>query len=235
MGVIKKKELLLYKLLKNRISFLLFFCTIVSWGQGQLTGVSTKINMLNSSIHIDQEFIVDLLDSINTITLKALNFRGATLSNITINDDDIVMDKEVDTQKLKQFIVATRDAVPLKKVILSYTIQATNSEFYIPLFFTNLPAANSNIDFFKGSMQVNTNTDYNMLFPKVTLSEIEDNAVKEVMFNLPALPSMIRIQINQEENILNFWDGNNVDILVALLFIGIGIIIWKNRKRLAYG
>ena len=223
------------KQLKNGIGCILFFWTIASWGQGQLTGVTTTVNMLGPTIQITQEFALDLPDSIHRVTLKALNFKGTTLSNINVKaNQEMATVKEAGAEQLKQFTVTGQDGVPLKNVMLSYTIAADHSNFYVPLFFTNLPAAHSDIDFFKGSLYLYVNTDYRILFPKVSLNEFPDNAIKEVVFELPALPSMIRLQIDPKDT-LDFWEGNRVDMLVALLFIGIGFLIWKNRKRLAYG
>jgi len=207
----------------------------MTMGQGQLTAVNTTINMLGPDIQISQEFTVDLPDSIRTITLKALHFEGTTFSGVLVESNGkLTTVKEEGYKGLRQFTISAAPDDALKDIMVSYILETVNNDFYIPLFFTNLPAAHSDPDFFKGSLYVFGNTDYQMHFPKVILNEFPDNAIKEVMFELPALPSMIHLEIDAV-NTAGFWDTHQVDIIVALLFAGIGFLIWRNRKRLAYG
>jgi len=221
--------------MKNTIPYILFFWTIITIGQGQLTGVNTRVNMLGSDIQISQEFTVTLPDSIRTVTLKALLFEGTTFSSVLVESNGkLTTVKEEGHKGLRQFTVSAEGDAPLKTIMVSYILETQNNDFKIPLFFTNLPAAHSDIDFFKGALYVSENTKYQMHFPKVVLNELPDNAIKEVMFRLPALPAMIHLEVGAVDT-AGFWRNNQVDIMVAFVFLGIGFLIWKNRKRLAYG
>jgi len=49
--------------MKIIIPYILFFWTIMTMGQGQLTAVNTTINMLGPDIQISQEFTVSPMEN----------------------------------------------------------------------------------------------------------------------------------------------------------------------------
>lgn len=205
-------------------------CMLVA--QGTLERVSVTMDLMDTEISIKQRFVLDAPDSIQSIHLKALQFEGTVLSKIAIEDGqkEIVF-KEEDQKGLQQ--LKLRSITGFKTIDLSYRVQVGHEKFYLPLFFTELPAATSDNDFFKMEMHLSKTQGYTIYFPGVPIKEQINGEIRTLSMEVPALPSMVRMELFKGDKGAYYVDY--IDMTVALLFVGIGLLIWKYRKHLIYG
>ena len=150
------------------------------------------------------------------MTISAVDIPGLGYSQVH-NDESIEMQVEVD---------------PSDSIQLSYTVKVSKDIFYVPFFFSNLSAASSDDGFFK--LNLISSESIHVHFPTTEMIEAMDGDVQRSSFELPALISGVRLELlNDSESprdIVAIVDGS-----VALLFAGIGFLIWYNRKKLIYG
>ena len=214
------------------LSFFIVWLPSLLWSQGTLEKVSVDIKFQDATILVRQQFTMNMPDSIQTIRLKALEFEGNTfLGEVVANGiRPIIVEKE-EKKGLDQLKLTS--ASGFKEIMLSYKLEVVKGTFYVPLFFTELAATSSDIDFFQMKMQMSEQLDYAIYFPGVPVQEQIEKGIKAVRFTVPALPSLVRMELFSEKKEAGFLD--NVDMIVALLFVGIALLIWKYRKRLAYG
>lgn len=221
--------------MRNIILFLSVLYSCIVFGQGELLSVSAKVDLTKSVIDVEQVLKLDLPDSIQSIDIKNLHFEGTQIIfNSAIVGGNKLSVKEISSDGLTH-LELTSNGKPLKEVLLNFKAEVQQGVFYLPLFFTNMSAASSENDFFKMTMKINTTEDYIIHFPNVDVTETITETIKTVSLEAPALPSVIRMELisKDEEKGLEFLDL--VDWLVAFIFGVIGVLIWKNRKRLMHG
>lgn len=200
--------------------------------QSSLLGGSAILEIEAQKVYIQQTLEVQLPDSVQQLKLRILDFEGSFLSNISVssNGKDIHFEKEVldgiSTIKLN----STKGFQQLQ---LSYEVATAATDFYIPFFFTDLVAANSENDFFKMTIKLPETQDYVLHFPNLLANETVNGGKKKIVLDVPALISVMRMELVDEKKAIGF--AGMMDALVALIFVVIGIAIWLNRKRLAYG
>jgi|GEM_PF-1814206 len=211
------------------------FWMLTSAAQGELLGVSTQVDMTGKVIEIRQDLALDLYDSITSIQLKMLVFEGTSLGEIAVTaDEHTIKYKTITSEGMKVLELILPEDKTCDKISISYPINVKDSDFYLPLFFTNLPAAASNDDFFNVQFKMPLTLQYRIHFPKVDTETTETATFKTIALNVPALPSLLRMTVfTKEKKGLNY--ANIVDVLVIGIFIGIGFLIWVNRKQLIYG
>jgi len=229
------KKLKIIKYVKKGVLFLAFLWTLTITAQSELLSVSVKADMTASVIEVKQNLILSIPDSIQEIELKALKFAGITLSLTTVTSNNLnIAYKENQTEGLNSVLLVLNKGENIKNITVDYTIKIIEDYFYLPLFFTNFPAASSKNDFFKMDIKMPEEQAYTIHFPKVAIEEKIENNAKQIIIEAPALPSLLRMEIFSEtKKETTFVDM--VDWLVGVIFIIIGFFIWKHRKKLMYG
>ncbi len=208
---------------------------LTSVAQGKLLGVLTQVDMTGEVIEIQQDLALDLHDSITSIQVKVLLFEGTSLGEIMVTTNERTLEYETTiSEGLKVLQLILPDDKTPDKISISYRIKVKRSDFYLPLFFTNFPAAASNDDFFKAQFKMPLTLQYRIHFPKVDTETTETATFKTVALHVPALPSLLRMAVfTKKKKGLDY--AKVIDILVIGIFISIGFLIWVNRKQLVYG
>ena len=105
----------------------------------------------------------------------------------------------------------------------------------IPLFFSEFPASSSREDFFTYEFKVPEGESVHFHFPTTALKTNRSKQGKELRsFVLPALPSMIRLELDDDVRQASF-QVTLIDLSVAGVFLVIGLLIYRYRKKLVYG
>lgn len=169
----------------------------------------------------------------SNITLKALQRTGVDLSEIVLleNDRPIAFDKSTEKGLLQ---IKTSLASKSGVVVLHYVILCDSRNMDLPLFFTEFAASSSEDDFFSMTMEMPATVQPFMHFPTVDLEESMSGANKVLTFQLPALPSMIRMELLESGEPAPIYT-QIADGLVILVFVLSAALIWTNRKRLFHG
>ncbi|MCC1485104.1 hypothetical protein [Winogradskyella immobilis] len=219
--------------MRSALFYFLFFLTSSIIAQSQLTSASAKVDMSTEVISVTETLNFKLPDSIHNITLKALKFQKIAIEIIEVISEDKNLDFQIIPDKgLHQIRITSKEQI--KSINLNYKVDVKNNNIQIPLFFTDLSAATSENDFFIAEIKTNSNDYLNVLFPNVDLNESMENELKILRLEIPALPSVLRLErLSTKEKGFTFL--SIIDGLVALIFVVIGILIWRNRKRLIYG
>lgn len=220
--------------MKYAVLILVLLHGFYAWSQGSLINVSAEADMSGTDIWMQQEFTVQLPDSVQSIALKALQFEGVALSAISIRSEtEPLTYKTQKTKGLHHILLPLNLKEKTQSFKVRYKIQVQKELFYVPLFFTDLSAASSDNTFFKMDIKLPKEQPYHLYFPSLVTTEKSEGDLKRISFQLPALPSVLRMALPLEGGKkISF--ANKVDGAVALLFLGIGYLIWRNRKRLAY-
>ena len=220
--------------MKYTLSFLLLFVTVIGISQTELTNATAMVNIKDTSLEIQEQLNLMLPDSVKNITLKALKFDQTILSvNVVRANGKAVTFQQSQANGL-DIIDITLNGESIKKIEVTYTVSVENEAFYIPMFFTDFPVTTSDNDFFKLDIQLKQEQDYIIHFPKVDKIETSNQGVKKVMLNIPALPSLIRMEL-PAATAATFRISNFIDWMVAFIFVIIGFLIWRYRKQLMYG
>lgn len=221
--------------MKRILSFILISCSFIGIAQSELTAASVNIMVKDTGINVQEFLILNVPDSIQTIELKTLEFEDIILSVNRVMSDGKILDFNHNVSKGLNLLSIKSNGKPLKELQVLYTVQVKNEAFYLPLFFTNLPATSSDNDFFKLNITLDKAQDYVIHFPKVDIEVNEQQSLKTLTMQVPALPSLIRMELplSSKANSLQFIDL--IDWIVALIFVIIGYFIWRNRKQLMYG
>jgi len=199
--------------------------------QSSLLSASAILEIDGQKIYVEQILEVQLPDSVRQLKLRILDFEGSSLSNISIisNGKQTSFEKEEENALTTLKLISSEGFQKLK---LSYWVHTAEPDFYIPFFFTDLPAVNSDNGFFKTAIRLPQTQEYTIHFPNVALNETVDGSEKLVSFSVPALVSVLRMELLHGEQGIGF--ANVMDGLVAFIFVIMGILIWINRKHLAY-
>ncbi|MEM9362050.1 MAG: hypothetical protein AAGA43_05415 [Bacteroidota bacterium] len=214
---------------------ILFFAIGILHSQGELAKASTLIGVLDDEVVVKQNLHLNFSDTTKNFTLKMLVFEGNELRDLSIYSDGKSIPINGDEDDGLITIPIEWPSGNLSNILeLVYTVEMETKDQYIPFFFTNLAATNSDDDFFTIELRMDKNMNYTLSFPNVKMTEKYTNEWKQINFQIPALTSMLRLEVH---------DGPKTDIalatwmdgLVALIFAVMGIVIWMNRKRLAYG
>lgn len=201
--------------------------------QNELLGGSATIIIVEKKIHVEQLLEVQLPDSVSQLTLRILDFKGSLLSDISIVSNEKETDfKDEKVEGLHTIKIISNEG--FKQLKLSYWVTVREADFYIPFFFTDLPAVNSDNDFFKLNISLPKTQEYVLHFPNVALNETYKADSKNISLAVPALISVLRMELLESEN-QHIRFASLMDGLVGGIFVVIGILIWINRKRLAYG
>lgn len=195
--------------------------------QSTLESVSVQIRYEDDQFQISQTLHLNLSGSTETVTLKALKFDGLTIGAVDIPG---LRYSQVHKDELIEIQV---EVAPSDSIQLSYAIKTSSETFYLPLFFTNLSAASSDDGFFKMDL-ISSSKFIHVHFPTVEIRETIEGGTNRTSFELPALISGVRLELlNDSESPRDI--VAIVDWSVALLFTGIGFLIWYNRKKLIHG
>lgn len=220
----------------KRLLYILLFLGVTGLNaQGELVAVSVEVAAEDSAFQVRQTFTLDLADSVPSFEIKALEFEGTKVNFLTATLDkvDLVVTDSSD-KGMTRLKLSKGEGKSWSEVVCTYEAEVTRRQFYLPLFFTNFSAATSENDFFSMQLRMPVDQNYTLLFPTVKLEESSDPTDKVINLEVPALPAFLRLQRhdgNRETLTLN----DTVDLLAVFLFLGIGLLIWVNRKRLSYG
>lgn len=216
---------------------LLLACSSITYsilGQETLTKATVKATLDNNTFQVEQRLYIEVPDSITSLDLKSLIFESSTISKIQVAaENQLIAYENVDTHGLIH-LVLNIDKLSHQEIIISYQVGMEQSAFYLPLFFTDLAALSSDNDFFKMAIELPEGQAYFIHFPAMPIDQQQKDGTKTLQFELPALPSVIRMELlssNMEKPLYI----RMVDWGVAILFIVIGYLIWRNRKQLIYG
>lgn len=203
--------------------------------QGELTAVSVEVDIADSVLQVRQAFSLSLADSVTSFDIKALQFEGTSLDFLTasLEGDDLVLE-DIPEQGMNRLRVSKAEGKTWSRVVCKYEVKVRGKQFYLPLFFTNFSAASSQNDFFSIQMRMPKTQNHTVLFPTVKWEEAASQTDKVIRFEVPALPAFLRLK-RQDGEKAEIALNDAVDIGAAFLFLGIGLLIWVNRKRLSYG
>ncbi|NNF33976.1 MAG: hypothetical protein HKN68_07700 [Saprospiraceae bacterium] len=196
---------------------------------------SVQANMIiqDGSIAIIEEISYELSNDPDSLIVKILPFEGSELFIDSILMNDAPQSYEILTMKPIIIIKLSSVKNGMEKLIFHYRIAFNEASFFIPLFFSDLTATKSQSDFFNLKMNWSKDEDYNIHFPKVPM-EVKENAnQKFTTLEMPAAPSLVRMQRVEGHSSLSF--NQVVDLGVGAVFLLIGLLLWMNRKKLAYG
>ena len=219
--------------MKSFVSYIAFFWVTFTFAQSNLQGGSVLVEIVGKRIHVQEVLDLQLPDSVRQLRVRLLSFNGSSISNVSATSGEQTMTLEKQhSNGLTKIDLFSKEAI--KQIELSYWVDTKESDFYIPLFFTDFPATNSDTNFFKIALRLPKTQEYALHFPNVLTNESLDGNLKEISLEVPALISTLRME---------FFDGDKpsygfaslMDGFVGFIFVIMGLIIWKNRKRLAYG
>lgn len=203
--------------------------------QGELTAVSVEVAMQDSVLQVRQTFSLSLADSVSSFEIKALEFEGTKLDFLTATLDgtDLVV-TDLPENGMNKLRVRKKEGRTWSEVVCTYEVEVTSKQFYLPLFFTNFSAATSENDFFSLQLRMPKNDNFSILFPTVEWKESSNKTDKLIQLEVPALPAFLRLERHDgDQRGLSLND--TVDLFAVFLFLGVGLLIWVNRKRLSYG
>jgi len=218
--------------MKTIFCVIVFLCGLTMVAQNSLLGGSAILEIEQDRVYVQQTLDLQLPDSVQQLQLRILDFEGSSLYNISVISNG--KETNFETEQINGLrmlkLVSTEGFQKLK---LSYSVDTANSDFYIPFFFTDLVAANSENDFFKIAIHLPQTQEYVLHFPNLAVKETLSGEKKVIALEVPALVSVIRMERVNEKKAIGF--AGIMDGLVAFIFVIMGILIWINRKRLAYG
>ena len=210
------------------------FLSVISIAQSELTGAAVDIVINDTRVEVQQQLTLNVPDSIQKIALRALEFAGTNLTLEEISSAGKSLNFEQTEAEGLNVVTVTSNQQAFKTLDIRYTIIAEKAHFYLPLFFTNLPAADSDNDFFKAHLKLPKNQNFVVHFPKVDMVQSEIQKEQLITLEVPALPSLFRLELLPKEA-TGMQFAAMVDWFVAFIFVVIGIIIWIKRNQLRYG
>ena len=220
--------------MKYFAGILICFLSINSIAQGELTRSTVDITIKDKRVEVQQKLQLNVPDSIQEIELRSLEFAGTNLSLEKIIANGVDLNFEQNQAKGLNLITVTSIEQPFTNLDLRYWVNPEKAHFYLPLFFTNLPAANSDNDFFKANLSLPKDQKFELHFPKVEMTQSIEQNERLISLEVPALPSLFRMELlPKDAKGMQF--ATMVDWVVAFIFLLIGIIIWNKRNQLRYG
>lgn len=220
--------------MKRLVYILLFLGVTGLSAQGELIAVSVEVAMEDSVFNVQQTFVLSLADSVSSFEIKALQFEGTSLDFLaaTLAGEELALTK-IPEEGMERLKVSKPARKAWSAMVCTYEVKVTSQQFYLPLFFTNFSAATSENDFFSLQVRMPATQNYRVLFPTMKLEESLNETEKVLNLEVPALPAFLRLQrFEGEQKGLTL--NATVDLLAVFLFLGLGILIWINRKRLSY-
>ena len=214
---------------------ILFLIVGMLYSQGELTSASALVMVKKDTTFVQQNLHLNLPDSLRQVTVKMLEFEGNKLLKVSA----IIKGRKIPIKKDEgNGLITIPIELPIQEssadLELKYTVETKTLDRYVPFFFTELAATNSDNDFFTIKLQSAPDVNYTLLFPNVETIKKDLDDIKQIEFQIPALTSMLRLEMHEGQKTdiaLATW----MDGLVALIFLIMGFVIWMNRKRLAYG
>ncbi len=219
------------------VCVLLFFA-LVAKPQSKLAGAEVQMTYAPEIKKFkvkEKLYVTDILRD-QSFTLKALllddNFQNNSEISVASSGKTTVNQTEKSDAFNLAKVTFNKD---LEKgwIELSYTVKVNKDLTEVPLFFTELSAVSSEEDFFTFELELPENQSVYFHFP--TTEVIQTPLVSEkqsISFNLPALPSMIRLELDESQ-------ASNkiavIDISVGLIFLLIGLLIVRYRNVFRYG
>lgn len=211
--------------------------SILIQAQGELKSASADIYIEdNRRIVVKQNLKVNVPDSIWQMNLKLLKFDGtlSVLNEIKSDGEPIKHTFAKSYSDDLHIVEIESNGKPFTDIELNYTVAISRESFYIPIFFTELLSTSSNNDFFEVNIIRHSTQNMILHFPKVNQIESDITGEKITSIQVPALPSLIKMEL-PSSNTSKISVTTIVDWVVALVFVLIGIIIWKKRNQLRYG
>ena len=218
--------------MRTLLCFLLSLSGCVVMAQSTLKGGSAALDVDGKKVHVKQSLEVQLPDSVQQLRLRVLDFDGSSLSNISISANNLEIPFEVSGMEgIRSFDL--RSDQGFQQLAITYEVGITQSDFYVPFFFTDLASADSENGFFKIAISLPEAQAYTLHFPNGNTKETISDGKKMIVLEVPALISVLRMEVLDGEKIFGF--ASIMDGLVVLVFVVMGVLIWLNRKRLVYG
>ena len=218
--------------MKTLLCFLLSLSGCIVMAQNTLKGGAAVLDVDGQKVHVKQSLEVQLPDSVRQLRLRVLDFDGSSLSNISISDKNKKIPFEASgTGGIRSFDLSSDQG--FQQLAITYEIDIAQSDFYVPFFFTDLASADSENGFFKIAISLPEEQAYILHFPYSNTKESADGGKKTVALELPALLSVLRMELVNEDKTMGF--ARVMDGLVIFVFVVMGVLIWMNRKRLVYG
>ncbi len=120
-----------------------------------------------------------------------------------------------------------------EKLTIQYDGEINLKKVQIPLIYPLLkPKVNPKSDLFKLDIEISGETDYDLKFPSSYSSYDSNEGLTGYKSDLSVVPSMV-ILSSEERSLFSF--SNSMDYLTFLIFVLVGIMIWRYRHRLKYG
>ena len=190
---------------------------------------------MENRTYVRQYLDLDLPDSLRPLNLRLLEFKGNSLLEVSAKvDGEEISLKRQDSDGLVSISATLPKGNSTPKLELQYTLATATAEHYIPFFFTELAASDSDNDFYALQLRLPEKQEYTLHFTNVPVKELFADGTKEVRFQVPALISVLRMELHPEAR--PQWSfAQLMDGMVVLIFLIMGVVIWLNRKRLAYG
>ena len=200
---------------------------------GGVERVDVQLELEGGMAYLKETITFTEVDSLNQVRLKSLPLNGSELLLDSLVSGKQTLSVDIESlDPLLEMVLDTKDILN-KTITLHYRVRTPDGSFYLPIFFTEFTASNSEADFFSMEMNWPPNKNYQVQFPKVPLMTNEEGDNIQTSLVLPALPSMIKMKRSDQNEVdqLDLW----VDWGVAFVFFVIGVILWINRKKLSYG
>ena len=194
--------------------------------------VIVEIEMKEDVLIVKQSIYITVVDEFDDFLIRALVIEESQVFIDTIHIDQQPTSFEtLDMTPTLDFKLKVSNEN--SRIDVYYRLNEIGDEITLPLFFTSLSALNSEADFFNASIFRTVDQHFSVVFPRVPIEDMETGMFKITSFNLPAAPSMIRLnRVNSDESGKNIqW----VDWMVGVVFLIIGLILWINRKKMSYG
>ena len=200
---------------------------------GSIDGVDFRMEVSDAVINIEEVISFSTVSGLNHVKLKLLSDYDSqvTIDSLSLNNKSLAF--EITDLNPVLEIKLPLEEVGEGTIEVYYHIESAGDVNTIPVFFTDLAASNSDSDFFDAEFQWDQNDEIRIRFPSSNYETSLTNGKKISRLELPALPSMIKLQrgFSQSGPDVNEW----VDWGVAIIFLFIGGILWKFRRKLSYG
>ena len=218
--------------MKTLFCFLLTLSGCTLMAQSTLLGGSASLDVDVQKVQVQQTLELQLPDSVQQLRLRVLDFDRSALSNVSISVENKEIPFEASgTEGIRNFDLVSNKG--FQQLDITYEVNFTQPDFYVPFFFTDLASEDSENGFFKIAISLPEAQAYTLHFPSLNTKERANDGNKMVELELPALISVLRMELIDGEKTLGF--ASIMDGLVVFVFVVMGILIWMNRKRLVYG
>jgi hypothetical protein len=200
---------------------------------GGVKSVEASVKINGSVAAISETIYFEIPDSVRSVVIKALPFEGSQVFIDSLKLDHELLSYEVLSMNPIILLRVPIGMLSSNKLTFHYRVKVKEKSFFLPLFFSELHSLNSDTDFFAMEIIWSQNENYTIHFPKVPMKVNHEGNEEVVSFQLPAAPSLIRMEMTDGKS--GFSINQLIDISVGVVFLIIGFVLWIFRKKLAYG